>query len=90
MDTSIGANIAEASAAQSRRDFLYRMNLASKEARETLYWLRLLDASDLAPTIDVGSELGSADELVRMLSSIVKTTSTTTQKQYARPTQHQP
>ena len=39
--TSIGANIEEASAAQSRRDFIAKMSIASKEARETDYWLRL-------------------------------------------------
>ena len=40
--TSIGANVNEAQAAQSRKDFLHKMAVASKEARETLYWLRLL------------------------------------------------
>ena len=40
--TSIGANIEEASAAQSKKDFLYNMSIASKEARETSHWLRLL------------------------------------------------
>ncbi len=81
--TSIGANIAEASAAESRRDFLHKMNLASKEARETLYWLRLLAASDLAPSIDVSSELRLADELTRMLTAIVKTTSRSAGKRMA-------
>lgn len=40
--TSIGANVCEAQAAQSRKDFASKMAIASKEARETLYWLRLL------------------------------------------------
>ena len=40
--TSVGANVEEATAAQSRRDFLSKMSIASKEARETRYWLRLL------------------------------------------------
>jgi len=43
--TSIGANVHEAQAAQSRKDFASKMAIASKEARETLYWLRLLDNS---------------------------------------------
>ena len=43
--TSIGANVEEASAGQSRRDFLSKMCIASKEARETKYWLRLLQAA---------------------------------------------
>jgi four helix bundle protein len=41
--TSIGANVEEAIAAQSRKDFIHKMSIASKEARETKYWLRLLD-----------------------------------------------
>ncbi len=43
--TSIGANVEEAQAAQSKKDFLYKLNIASKEARETLYWLKLLNDS---------------------------------------------
>ncbi|HTM65645.1 MAG TPA: four helix bundle protein [Flavipsychrobacter sp.] len=43
--TSIGANVSEATAAQSRKDFIAKMAIASKEARETDYWLRLLMAS---------------------------------------------
>ena len=44
--TSIGANIEEASAAQSKKDFIAKMCIASKEARETHYWLRLLIATN--------------------------------------------
>ncbi len=45
--TSIGANIEEASAGQSKKDFLSKMCIASKEARETRYWLRLLQVSQI-------------------------------------------
>lgn len=45
--TSIGANIEEATAAQSKKDFLHKMSIASKEARETSYRLRLLKDGDL-------------------------------------------
>ena len=72
--TSIGANVEEALAGQSRRDFLSKMSIASKEARETRYWLRLLKESKLT-TINVNKVLADADELVRLLTSIVKTTS---------------
>jgi four helix bundle protein len=51
------------------------MALASKEARESMYWLRLLAESDLAPGLDVTTELTKAHELVRMLTSIVKSAS---------------
>jgi len=43
--TSIGANVQEAQAAQSKKDFISKMTIASKEVRETDYWLRLLDKS---------------------------------------------
>ena len=45
--TSIGANIEEATAAQTKKDFITKMSIASKEARETRYWLKLLDKSKL-------------------------------------------
>jgi four helix bundle protein len=72
--TSIGANVTEASAGQSRKDFLSKMSIASKEARETKYWLLLLNQSQLAK-VDVSAELGDVEELIRILTSIVKTTS---------------
>ncbi|WP_017302258.1 four helix bundle protein [Nodosilinea nodulosa] len=74
--TSIGANVEEATAAQSRRDFLSKMAIASKEARETKYWLRLLKESDLV-NLDLSTELSQIDELIRILTAIVKTTKTT-------------
>jgi four helix bundle protein len=70
--TSIGANIEEATAAQSRNDFVSKMSIASKEARETRYWLRLLQQSDLT-RIDVAIELQQVEEIIRLLSAIVKT-----------------
>jgi len=72
--TSIGANVKEAGAAQSRADFLSKMSIASKEARETRYWLRLLHASELT-TLNVQTGLSQVDEIVRLLTAIVKTTS---------------
>ncbi|MBN1967675.1 MAG: four helix bundle protein [Anaerolineae bacterium] len=74
--TSIGANVEEASAGQSRRDFLAKMVIASKEARETRYWLRLPQESGLA-AVDVSDALKHVDELVRILTAIVKTTAST-------------
>ena len=72
--TSIGANVEEAVAATSRRDFLHKMTISSKEAREAVYWLRLLDESDLVDGVDVQDHLRTARELVLLLTSIVKTT----------------
>ncbi|XHX77557.1 MAG: four helix bundle protein [Stenomitos frigidus ULC029] len=71
--TSIGANVEEASAGQSRKDFVAKMCIAAKEARETRYWLRLLQASQLVE-VNVSEELSHTEELIRILTSIIKTT----------------
>ncbi len=70
--TSIGANVEEAIAAQSRKDFISKMSIASKEARETRYWLKLLSQSKLA-AIDYSSHLVNAEHIVNILTKIVKT-----------------
>ena len=72
--TSIGANVEESCAGQSRKDFLAKMSIASKKARETRYWLQLLQQSKIVD-VDVTSVLHGANELISILTSIVKTTS---------------
>ncbi|MFZ1808840.1 MAG: four helix bundle protein [Cyclobacteriaceae bacterium] len=69
--TSIGANIQEALAGVSRKDFSYKMSIASKEARETRYWLMLLDKSQYIKK-DYTLYLIDIDELIKILTSIVK------------------
>ncbi|XWN37217.1 MAG: four helix bundle protein [Balneola sp.] len=69
--TSIGANIEEAIAAQSRKDFIHKMSISSKEARETAYWLKLLQKSDLT-NLDVSLYLSEIDQIIRIITSIVK------------------
>jgi four helix bundle protein len=71
--TSVGANIEEAQAAQSRADFVAKMSIAAKEARESHYWLRLLRDSRIGPADEVTGMIRDADELVRFLTAIVKT-----------------
>ena len=71
--TSIGANIAEAEQAQSRADFTSKMNIALKEAVETNYWLRLLQASDYLSETEFSSIHSNCRELEKMLTAIVKT-----------------
>ena len=71
--TSIGANIEEAIAAQSRKDFISKMSIASKEARETRYWLRLLDKSKLVD-VEYKVYLNSIGHVINILTNIVKTT----------------
>ena len=70
--TSIGANVEEAGAAQSKRDFIAKMSIASKEAREAKYWLRVLKHSDLLD-FDTDYYLNEINEIVNILSVIVKT-----------------
>ena len=71
--TSIGANIAEAEQAQSRADFISKMNIALKEAVETNYWLRLLQASDYLSEAEFSSIHSDCRELEKMLTAIIKT-----------------
>ena len=67
--TSIGANVEEADAAESKQDFIHKMSIAHKEARETRYWLRIIQAS-LADDNNVQALIQESDELVRILYSI--------------------
>ena len=72
--TSIGANVEEALAGISRADFIAKMSIASKEAREVHYWLRLLRDSKIVPLKQADSFIDEAEELLRILTAIVKTT----------------
>jgi len=73
--TSIGANVNEAIAAQSKRDFISKMAIASKEARETKYWLELLISTDYISKNEkhVSSLQNDIEEIIKILTSIVKT-----------------
>ena len=70
--TSIGANVKEASAGYSKKDFAAKMGIASKEARECFYWLELIEASDFSefPLSQLKEE---NLRLIRILTAIVKT-----------------
>lgn len=70
--TSIGANVEEASAGQTKKDFIAKMSIASKEARETLYWLKLLQESSIT-SIDCSLQLKKCIEVINILTAIVKT-----------------
>src|SRR3954451_24204923 len=63
--TSIGANVEEALAGQSRSDFISKMSIARKEARETKYWLRLLQGSQLTD-VDVSEYVAQVVEAVNL------------------------
>ena len=70
--TSIGANIAEAEQAQSRPDFISKLGIALKEASETDYWIRLLNATHFLTDDESSSLLEDCREIERMLTAIIK------------------
>ena len=72
--TSIGANLEEAHAGQSRADFIAKSRIALKEARETLYWLRLIGATAIVSTKRLEPLLQELREIVAILTTIVKNT----------------
>ena len=75
--TSIGALCKEAQHAQSRADFLNKMNVALKEANETEYWLSILKDSEFIDEASYKSIQTDCSEILRLLISIVKTTKNT-------------
>ncbi len=72
--TSIGANVEEADGAESKKDFIHKMSIARKEARETRYWLRLVEASLLDNNDEVADLIQESDQVVRILSKIIANT----------------
>lgn len=70
--TSIGANTKEAVYAQSKREFIAKMNIALKEAHESEYWILLLRDSDYFTNTQSHSLLKDVDELIRLLTAIIK------------------
>ena len=71
--TSIGANVEEAIGGQSDKDFLAKMSIAYKEARETHYWIRLLHDSNFINPIEKDSLIKDCDELLKIIGSIQNT-----------------
>src|SRR5262245_54265809 len=69
--TSIGANVEEAQAGQSDRDFISKYAIALKEARETRYWLRLLVAAECIPADRVDDLIQEVTEIMRIIAAII-------------------
>lgn len=69
--TSVGANVEEAQAGQSKADFVSKMAIALKEARETGYWLRLIRESGTAPADSLEFLEKEASELAKILGAII-------------------
>ena len=78
--TSIGANIREGVFAQSRKDFISKMNIALKEAGETDYWLEVIHSTAYLTDTEYESMKKDNDELIKLLNSIIKTTKENTPK----------
>jgi four helix bundle protein len=71
---SLGANIEEAQSGESRADFIHKMGIAEKEARESLYWLRLTSSSGIVPVSKQSPLMKETEELTAILASIILST----------------
>ena len=72
--TSVGANIEEAIGGASKKDFINKLTISYKEARETKYWLRLLKDSEIIESSLAESLLNDCEELLRLLYTIINST----------------
>jgi four helix bundle protein len=72
--TSIGANVNEAISSESKKDFVHKLGIALKEARETAYWLSLLKDSGYIDIEQFSPLKDSCNSLIKILSSIIITT----------------
>ena len=72
--TSIGANVEEAQGGQSKADFVSKLAIACKEARETHYWLRLFAETNVVPEQKLNPLIDEANQLVAILTTIIKNT----------------
>jgi four helix bundle protein len=79
---SVGANLEEAQATLTRKDFINKVGLALRESRETLYWIRRIESNELLPSARLKELTNEWNELVAILTSIVKRLrSTSTEKE---------
>ena len=71
--TSIGANVEEGLGCQSKKDFYFRFTIAYKEARESMYWLKLLKESKMLEPKMSDNAIADCEEILKILGSILKT-----------------
>jgi four helix bundle protein len=69
--TSVGANVHEAQAGQTRADFIAKMSIAHKEATESRYWLRLISEAELLPAEKLNDLQDETEQIVRIIGSIL-------------------
>lgn len=72
--TSIGANIEEGQAAESKADFIHKYNISLKEAREVLYWLRLIKESEIVKEDKISDLIKEASEITKIIGKIIVNT----------------
>ena len=72
--TSIGANYRAACRAKSKSDFIYKMSIVEEEADETLYWLELIDETDITSKKDITDLMRECNEILAMTVASIKTT----------------
>ncbi|MDP8226674.1 MAG: four helix bundle protein [Candidatus Celaenobacter polaris] len=78
--TSIGANIEEGLGGQSKKDFIAKLQISLKEARETHYWLRLLKATNFLTEKETQPLTNECKEIINILSAILKTAKSRNEK----------
>ena len=72
--TSIGANVSEAQAGESRSDFIHRYSIAQKEARESRYWLNLILRAEVVPAKNLAPLLQETNEVLAVITRIIVNT----------------
>ncbi|MBD2577391.1 four helix bundle protein [Oscillatoria sp. FACHB-1406] len=72
--TSIGANIEEAQSGESKADFIHKMSIAQKEARESLYWLHLFEESEIILRDRLQPLIQETEEIIAILTAIIRKT----------------
>ena len=70
--TSVGANVEEAIGASSKKDFIHKMEIAYREARESRYWVRLFMESELMEKALAESFIKDIEEILRILTAVLK------------------
>ena len=70
--TSIGANVEEAQAGETRADFIHKYGIAQKEAREAIYWLNLLAEAGIVPKRRLAPLIKETEELYAIITAIIK------------------
>ncbi|MCC5636522.1 four helix bundle protein [Nostoc sp. CHAB 5844] len=69
--TSIGANLEEAKSGESKADFIHKYSIAQKEARESLYWLRILNKSEIVSSQRLLPLINETEEIISIITTII-------------------